>query len=195
MALAYDPRSRTTSGVVCLQQGDLVPEAIFLNFFQALEDVKAQVTNPLLVPILLYGRWVALLGANYHQAADSIRMNLRPVLSKAGLDFDRSCEATTRIPGREEFDQLHREIVRQHRGLTGATADFVSILGEANLKALTKVEQFRTRHNVEIGHDDDPDDLCYYVKHMQMKTQVEIQHRDRLLRRLTMYLQVVSKDL
>ena len=191
-ALSYNPRTSTTTGFVGLQLAHNRGTNLALHsLFEALEDVSDEATNPLLVPTVLYGRWVTILGAEHRYVFDRIGQDLRPLMKEAGIDYEGSSGEEDHEPNQEKYEQMVRVIIGQIRYLTSTTASFVSRSGPAIFAALDSVKDFRARYGIDV---EDHDDLRSYVDHLNMRVDIEQQHRERLISRLDIYLQVVSKS-
>jgi hypothetical protein len=89
------------------------------------------------------------------------------------------------------FDGVHRTLVLQHAYLTNGTSDFVLSLGPATMNAINRIEEYFDK-NQTAGYKYDCAEIKQYVEHMQVRASTEMQHRQRMLDRITMYLQVVS---
>lgn len=196
MALSFDPRTRTTIGFVGLQ----LPKPSRPNghplheFFDALEDVSEEAINPLLVPALLFGRWVTILGAEHHYVAEDMFKGGLARMEKNGLPLRFSVQDTSsKTPlNQEAFDRMHRVAIGSLRRLTNNTADFVPKLGDANLTALERLRGFCRGQQIDRGYASSISGIRSYLEHMQVVVDAELQHRSRLTTQLNISLQVVS---
>jgi ADP-ribose pyrophosphatase YjhB (NUDIX family) len=187
-ALSFDPSSKMTKGFLGFQMSKeyVTPGLRLLSMIQ---DVPDQVWDPMLLPALSYGLWTDTLQRDHNR----ISTNLREVQEKTGLMNDYLRQHRT-VEDTVNFDAVHRTLVLQHAYLTNGMADFVLALGPATVKAIEKIEgRFpKDPASTYIYHSEDTRE---HVDHMQVRAATEFQHRQRMLDRIAMYLQVVRSSL
>lgn len=143
------------------------------------------VQDPMLIPTLCFGVWV---NASQREHA-RVGSELRKVQQQTGLLSDylrqqRVAEDTV------NFDTIHRALVLQHAYLTNSMSGFVTDLGPATMNAIDQAERYMHEHRIgDLEYDST--EVREYVEHMQVRAATELQHRQRMLDRITMYLQVV----
>lgn len=184
LALTFDPATRTTSGFYGFQMGQnrLTPGLELLSMIQQESD---EVEDPVLILALFYCVWINTVQREH----SSISLELRKVQEQTGLmnDYLRQHKM---VEDTISFDGVHRILVLQHAYLTNGISDFVLSLGPATMKAINRIEAYY--ENLNTGYKYDCADIKQYVEHMQVRALTEMQHRQRMLDRITMYLQVVS---
>jgi hypothetical protein len=90
------------------------------------------------------------------------------------------------------FDSAHRALIVQHAYLMNGISDFVVSLGPAIAQALGMVDSFCAAiSNCRY----DRREVMASVEHMQVRASAEMQHRQRVLDRISMYLRVASAQL
>jgi hypothetical protein len=186
MALSYKRSTSTTSGILGFRTGSNYP-ALGIRLIPTLKQVAMQVANPLLLPVIVYGLWTDHL----HSEHITVGSHLRTIQRHTGL-MDDYLRLSARVDDLVNFDGVHRELVMQHAYLTNGISHFVSSLGPATLSGLDKVKRFCSTRQRFPQNPYDDSDLRSYVEHMQVKTSAALQHRERMLARIGMYLQVAS---
>lgn len=145
-----------------------------------------QVEDPMLILALFYGVWINTIQREH----GNISLQLRKVQEQTGLmgDYLRQHQV---VEDTINFDSVHRNLVLQHAYLTNGISDFVLSLGPSTMNAINRIEEYFDK-NQTAGYKYECAEIKQYVEHMQVRTSTEMQHRQRMLDRITMYLQVVS---
>lgn len=184
LALTFDPATRSTRGFYGFQmrQNRSTPGLELLSMIQHESD---QVEDPMLILALCYGVWINTIQREH----GNISLQLRKVQEQTGLmgDYLRQHQI---VESTINFDSVHRNLVLQHAYLTNGIADFVLSLGPATMNAINTIEEYFDE-NQTAGYKYDCAEIKQYVEHMQVRTSTEMQHRQRMLDRITMYLQVL----
>ena len=187
LALTFDPANQCTTGFYGfnVRHNYATPGMELLFKIQQESD---QIDDPMLIPALLYGTWVDTIQREHY----SISLELRKVQEQTGLmgDYLRQHKIVEDVMN---FDSVHRTLVLQHAYLTNGSTEFVRRLGPATLNAIDKIEEFFNKTSQTIvAFKYDCTEVRQYVEHMQVRASTEVQHRQRMLERISMYLQVVS---
>lgn len=151
-----------------------------------LRQEAGRIEDPMLMLALFYCIWI-----NTVQRENTISsIKLRDVQKKLGLmgDYFRHQKI---VEDNINFDSIHRTLVLQHAYLTNGSSDFVTRLGPATMSAINRIKEHFDRNPV-AGYKYECAEIKQYVRHMQVRALTEMQHRHRMLEKITMYLQVVS---
>jgi ADP-ribose pyrophosphatase YjhB (NUDIX family) len=180
-ALSFDSSTNTTSAFFGFQTSGTfaTPGQQLVSMIQ---DVPEQIQDPMLIPALCYGLWTDIIQGEHSKVA----LHLREVQEKTGLMHDYLRQQKV-IEDTVNFDAVHRNLVLQHAYLTNGIADFVLSLGPATINAIQTIEAQSLS-----GFNYDSTEAREYVEHTQLRAGTEMQHRQRMLDRINMYLQVVS---
>lgn len=190
LALTYDLRSKTTTGFLGLEMNklDATPGH---HFLLKIRDTARFIGDPMLLPALFFSIWTDILVREHRNVA----VRLRDVQEKTGLMSDYLRQRQM-IEDRVNFDSVHRTLVLHHAYLTNGIADFVTAMGPAIAKGIHNIDRYSKRKQVKTllgpGFHFASQDTRQYVEHVQTGAQTELQHRLRMLDRISMYLQVVS---
>ena len=183
MVLSYNPRENTTTGFLGFQSSG--PDVgLGRHLITMLKNLGSRASNPMLLPALSYGLWIDALNDEH----GNIALALRSVQDQTGLmeDYLQQKRIAEDVVN---FDSVHRALVVQHAYLTNGVADFVVSLGPAIFQALEKAESFCA---AILDCRYDGEEVTAFVEHMRVRASTELQHRQRMLDRISMYLQVVS---
>jgi len=184
MALSYDPLTNTTNGFLGFQNDP--PESGFGRLLLTrLKDTATSSGNPLLLPALMYGLWIDALSQENSSVAVTLR---REVQDKTGL-MDEYLSHNILTDDPLNYDAVHRTLLVQHAYLTNGIADYVSRLGTALQNALDRLAPF-----CQVIKDSryDSSDVQDFIEDMNVRAEIQMEHRARMLDRISMYLQVVS---
>lgn len=156
-----------------------------LELLFRIQQESDQIEDPMLIPALFYGTWIDTIQREYN----SISRELRKVQEQTGLmgDYLRQNKIVEDVMN---FDSVHRTLVLQHAYLTNGSSEFVRRLGPATMNAIDRIEEYYK--NQTAGYKYDCTEVKQYAEHMQVRALTEMQHRQRMLDRISMYLQVVS---
>jgi hypothetical protein len=186
MVLSYNPRNNASTGFLGFQSSG-EEAGLGRHLITMLKNLGSRASNPMLLPALTYSIWIDALNDEH----GDIALSLRSVQDQTGLMEDYLHQ--TRIAEDVvNYDSVHRILVVQHAYLTNGIADFVSSLGPTLFQALERVGDFCSAiPNCRY----DGKEVAAFVEHMQVRANTELQHRQRMLDRISMYLQVVSGTL
>ena len=186
MVLSYKPLQNTTTGFLGFQSTG--PDAgLGRHIISMLKNLGSRAFNPMLLPALSYSIWIDALNDEH----GDIAFTLRSVEDQTGLmeDYLQQKRIAEDVVN---FDSVHRALIVQHAYLTNGISDFVVSFGPAIAEALGKVDSFCAAiPNCRY----DGGEVTAFVEHMQVRASTEMQHRQRMLDRISMYLQVVSAPL
>lgn len=179
LALSYDPRSRITSGFFGynMDEGDWILSTLKRSAHIAL--------HPLLIPALIHSTWFKIMFEQYalvHRELRSVQQ--RTGVMKRYLNEGRSERGELDRMNQNDHDDLHETIVEQHAYLSTALSDFVSNLGPAIAEGLEIVRKLNPLTYHDLG-------LQAYVKYLTMRAERELEHRERLLKRIDVQIEVV----
>lgn len=184
-ALTFDVTKQCTSGFFSFQSkgSDWSPGSELLSMIRQNCDI---IQDPMLIPTLCLGVWVNASQREHWRVGSE----LRNVQQQTGLlsDYLRQQKA---VEDTVNFDAIHRALILQHAYLTNSMSGFVADLGPATMSAIVRAEEYIQKHRIGNFDYDSTEDR-EYVEHMQVRAATELQHRQRMLDRINMYLQVVS---
>lgn len=113
--------------------------------------------------------------------------------------IDGSLSPTKVADQPKKFEEVHGKIVLQHAYLTNGMSEFMAELFPSTVRAFERVKIIRfpvlfgqqtpVSRQQKLGLHEE---LVEYVNHMHVRARSELQHRERMLARLNIYLQVVS---
>lgn len=206
MAMTYDHSSNTTCGYLGFQSNIGTngarpsPGDRLMAFLRVMKDKAG---NPMLLPALAAGLWLEHLHDDNNKSA----VKLREIQFDIGLvgSYLRSTKILNPQP--TEFDAMHRKIVSQHAFMTNGMSEFITDLVPSTKKAMEALQSFRnsqqvqqrTNHQIQPQGQQDTsaleamEELEAYINHMHFQARVELQHHGRMLSRINVYLQVVSR--
>jgi hypothetical protein len=183
MVLSHDPTTNTTSGFLGFQN-DPPGSGFGAMLLSRLANTGSSCGNPLLLPALTYSLWIDALSQENSSVAVALR---REVQDRTGLmDEYLSSQRLTDDP--LNYDAVHRTLLVQHAYLTNGIADYVSGLGSALDTVLTTLDATCTA--LPDSHYDDSD-VAPFIQDMHVRAKTQMEHRARMLERITMYLQVL----
>jgi hypothetical protein len=204
MSMSYDNAANKTCGYLGFQSSmgstgvRLAKPSLGDRLLALLELAKDKAYEPMLLPALAAGLWTECLrGENYRRA-----VMLREIQSDIGLMDSYLQPAQKLIRQPMEFDAVHRKIVSQHAFLTNGLSEFIAELFPSTKNAMQTFRAFRyppsQQQQQQLGQQVVPsletlEELEEYINHMHFRARAELQHNDRMLSRLNVYLQVVSR--
>lgn len=179
LVLSHDPESRVTSGFFgyTLDEGD--------EIVSMMKKSAHLVLHPLLIPALIHSTWFKIMFDQYAQIHRQMRsVQQRTGVMKRYLNEGRSKMRKFDKMTQENHDDIHETIVEQHAYLSTALSDFVGNLGPATTEAMETVRKLNPAAYHEYG-------LQAYVGHWTMRVERELEHREQLLKRIDVQIQVV----
>lgn len=185
IALTFDPAAQCTTGFYGFNMNPNY-DTTGVELLVKIQQESDQIEDPLLIPVLFYGTWIDAIQREH----GTIGRELRKVQEQTGLmsDYLRQHKIVEDVMN---FDSVHRTLVLQHAYLTNGSSDFVRRLGPATMIAIDRVEAYYENQQPP-GYKYDCTEVKQYMEHMQVRALTEMQHRQRMLDRISMYLQVVS---
>ena len=185
IALTFDPANRCTTGFYGFNMKQNY-DTTGLELLFKIQQECDQIEDPMLIGALFYGTWIDAIQREH----STIGRELRKVQEQTGLmsDYLRQHKIVEDVMN---FDSVHRTLVLQHAYLTNGSSEFVRRLGPATMNAIDKIEEYY-KDQQPSGYQYDCTEVKQYMEHMQVRASTEMQHRQRMLDRISMYLQVVS---
>lgn len=157
-----------------------------------IRDAASRIQILLLLSALIFGIWADVLQREH----GNISMRLQNVQKKTGLMSEYLRQHGV-IEDIVDYDSLHQTLVLQHAYMTNGIADFLLAFGPALASGMDRVERNFSEKQVKkvLGpaFAYDSFDLRHYVDHVRVEVDTELQHRQRMLDRIGMYLQVVGQ--
>jgi hypothetical protein len=183
LVLSHDPRTRLACGYFgyTLDEGD--------NILATMKRSAHLALHPLFLPALIHSTWFKIMFDQYGQ----IHREIRTVQEKTGVmkryliaggqskmnKFDKITQSN--------HDDIHETIVEQHAYLSTALSDFVGQLGPSLTAGLELAKNMNIAVYQDLG-------LEAFVAHLTSRTERELEHRQQLLKRIDVQIQVVSRD-
>ncbi len=183
LVLSHDPRTRVTNGFFgyTLNEGD--------EILSTLKKSAHLAIHPLLIPALVHRTWFKIMFNQYAQIHREMRsVQQRTGVMKRYLNEGRSKMSKFDKMNQNDHDDIHETIVEQHAYLSTALSDFVGKLGPAVAEGLDVVKKLNPAAYQDLG-------LQAYVKHWTMRAEREFEHRDQLLKRIDVQIQVVRQSM
>ena len=180
LILSHDPTTRVTSGFFgyTLNEGDEILSTVKKSAHLSL--------HPLLIPALIHSTWFKIMFDQYAKVHNEMRsVSYRTGVMKRYLNQGRSMMDEFDEMTQNDHDDIHETIVEQHAYLSTALSDFVGKLGPAITKGLDQVRNLNATGYQDFG-------LPAYVEHWTMRVERELEHREQLLKRIDVQIQVVS---
>lgn len=210
MALRHDYQTNTTWGYLGFHSStDPKAPSPGDRLLKALKLLKTMAQESMLLPALAAGIWSEYLHNENHRSANKLRA-IQGELGVVDLYLQPKQEQEQeqeRNPQPIRSDEVHDKIVSQHAFLTNGVSEFLSDLFVSMASATNDGEAIQTPTTVQQPSQQQSqrqqgshssaiamtEELSEYVSHMRMRARAEIQHHDRILSRVSMYLQVVSE--
>ena len=191
IALSYDPKSNMTCGFVRLMAHDQTAEALVANLIPQLKTSPEKSLHPMFLPTLAHGTWLNALRSQHERIHDRLSEVQLSTGMVRGYYMHNPMVNLHGALQPMEHSTIHATIVRQHAFLTNAMFYFVLSLGDAAEKAFEKV---KTIVEASRKHVMDPieEELRVYTTYHKSKAEIESQHREILLGKVQMQLQVVG---
>lgn len=204
MALRHNCQIDTTYGYLGFQSniGTKAPLSPGDRLLKLIKRLKNKAHEPMLLPALAAGIWTEYLHNENHRSAKKLR-EIQLDIGVVDL-YLQPKQKRIRQPIRP--DVVHSKIVSQHAFLTNGVSEFLADLflsiasatdnGEAVQVSTTSQQPGQQQNQQQRSRTSAiamTEELSGYVNHMRMRARAEIQHHDRILSRVSMYLQVVSQ--
>jgi hypothetical protein len=198
LVLSYDPQSNITCGYLgytsTITKPDIPQRPSMLQPILAdLRSAAQHASHPMLLPILSFGLWCEILRNEFSR----VDRKLKRVADDTNLmreyffgNGEDRMEPTRPEDVEAQHSEMHQILADQHFYLTGQTGTFIEALSDTAITMFTDVqESIPNRHatTIEAGPG-----LETYIRHVQERAKVELKHKERLLSRLEMLLQIVS---
>jgi hypothetical protein len=183
LVLSHDPQTRITSGFLgySLEECD--------EILSMLKRSARLALHPLLIPALIHSTWFRIMfdqHAQVHRKLNSIQQ--RTGVMKKYLNGSRSKMKKFDQMTQNDHDDVHGNIVEQHAYLSNGLSEFVGKIGSALTEGLEAVKKL----NLAAYH---AHGLQAYVKHWTVRTERELEHREQLLKRIDLQIQVVRRSI
>lgn len=205
MTLNFEKSTNTTCAYLGFQSSeserkDELPATPGDQLLTLLSLCMAKADDPMLLPALASGLWVDFLQHGNHRRA----MALRGIQADIGLMGPYLSQSRLIPRGRPtgmvkqliDLNSIHGKIVLEHAYLTNGVFEFLTDLFPSTQEALAAFRAIRATQLQQSGQQPatvlQDEELEDYVKHMRIRAQAELQHRDRMLSRMNVYFQVVS---
>jgi hypothetical protein len=183
LVLSYDPSSQITSGFFgyTRDEGD--------DIISALKKSAHLTLHPLLIPALIHSTWFKIMSDQY----SAVTRRMRQVQKDTGLLNDYLGGHAQYRPQTDTFLQLtpaehnaiHKTLIEQHAYLTTALSDFVGNMGPSTAKGLAAFDEINPVPRRDYG-------LPAYVSYWNVRVGRELEHREQLLKRVDVQIQVVG---
>lgn len=159
------------------------------NLIPQLKASAEKAFHPLLLPSLSLGMWQNILQTQQ----DRVHNTLTGIQYSTGLmrgylhDVRQDPGANTPA---QDYGTVHAQIVTQHAFLTTALSNFVKAFGIELHRAFDATHRDENSESSQIS--DVHSDLILFVSYLRSKIATELEHREILLGKVQMQLQVVS---
>jgi hypothetical protein len=183
LVLSHDPKSRITSYFLgySLDECD--------EILSRLKRSARRALHPLLNPALIHSTWFRIMfdqHAQIHRKLNS--MQQRTGVMKKYLNGGRSKTKKFDRMTQNDHGDVHGTILEQHAYLSNSLSEFVGKIGSALVEGIEAVKKL----NLVAYHDHG---LHAYVKHWTVRTERELKHREQLLKRIDLQIQVVRRSM
>jgi hypothetical protein len=165
---------------------------------EVVDDLKSLASHPLLLPIALYWVCSQILRRDMqsvHQKMEQVQIETG--LLKNYLRVDCPKASTTTATGAEKstdqaptLTEIHEVIVVQHALLTRGLAEFTEELGQSCRSTLDDLDLLSEQGKIGIDKDAHLE-LRNLLAHTEISMKYELHHRNRMLSRVDMQLQVL----
>jgi hypothetical protein len=206
MVLKYNHSTNTTCGYLGFQvdaqalQGKAASRpSPGHQLLTRLKFLKEKAGDPMLLPVLAAGLWVEYLHNQNYQSG----RKLHEVQGGIGLmaSFLQPRQSVFKQP--IKFDEVHPTILLQHAFLTNGISEFIADLFPSTKNAMQafrdlrcppQPQQQQQQPGPRNSATESMEELEEFIDHMHIRARAELQHHDRMLGRINLYLQVVSWD-
>jgi hypothetical protein len=182
LVLSHDAGTRVTSGFFgyTSNEGD--------EILSTLKKSAHLSSHPLLIPALIHSAWFKVTFDQYAQIHKQIRsVSDATGVMKKYLNRGRSKIGKFDKMTQSNHDDIHETIVEQHAYLLTALSDFVGKLGPAIKAGLEEAKQLNPVGYTDFG-------VQAYVEHWTLRVERELEHREQLLKRIDVQIQVVRRS-
>lgn len=153
--------------------------------------------HPLFLPAIACNAWYEIMANQYGAVHDQIRDNVQQrtkLMPNYFTSEKHRYEDFDQIGQEElqhEYQQIHQTIVEQHNYLSNGLSYFVEDFSKA-LRGSAAYASIASSSDLRADVDEE---LEVYIDRLVSKTQVELNHRERLFAKLEMQVQVVREIL
>lgn len=188
LVLSYDASTRITTGFLRFYFTRASPLKYLLP---RLEKCAEMAAHPMLLPALAYGAWYRSMAISFDFVHEKMTTDVQAQTGlMKGYYFTEEGHPTNaadidRNGLRENTDLIHETIVTQHAFLTNALSPFVKDFGLELLAGIEKLKEFKLERNL-------CEEIQAFIERLNVRTNVELKHREQLLSRVEIQLQVVS---
>jgi hypothetical protein len=183
LALSFDPKERLTTGFLGFQaiKGYATPGVLLL---EGIRDAATQIHDPMLIPTLMYDAWLKVL----QHEQEKINSRLREVQEQTGLMSDY-LRRQSLAQDSADYSAVHQTLIQQHAYLTNGMADFLSVFAPSLTRYVDKLEQHLRKVASPFPYDSFH--IRQHLEDLHIRADADLQHRQRMLDRIGMYLQVL----
>lgn len=189
ITLTYDEANRTTHGVLRVQTASRSPlNELLPTLCKSLE----MCAHPLFIPALACNAWYEIMANQYGAVHDEVRDNVQyktDMMPNYFISEQHRYEDFDLIDQEglhDQYEQIHQTIVEQHNYLSNGLSYFVEDFSKALRSNLAHTWKFDISTEIQ-------EELSVYIDRLVSKTQVELNHRERLFAKLEMQVQVVGE--
>lgn len=198
LVLSYDPKSNITCGYLgytntITKPGTAQRPSMLQPILADLRSAAQHASHPMLLPILSFGLWCEILRNEFSR----VDRKLKRVADDTNLmrEYFFGYGENVKKPSKPEdveaqHSEMHQILADQHFYLTGQTGTFIEALSDSATAIFTRVQAIIPNQHVTTF--DAGTGLKTYLQHVQEGAKVEMKHKERLLSRLDMLLQIVS---
>ena len=189
LVLSYNVATKITHGILTFDGNRLSPLNELLPILRQSPELSA---HPLLMPVLTCNAWYEIMASQYGAVHDEIRNNVQV---KTDLMPGYFFSQQNKLEDFEVIDQegliklykrIHQTIVEQHNYLSNGLSYFVKEFSNALISSLNQ-KPVAFQLDTEIDED-----IRSCIEQLAPKTEIELKHRERLLAKLDIQVQVVS---
>ncbi|EFQ89187.1 hypothetical protein PTT_14651 [Pyrenophora teres f. teres 0-1] len=208
MALNYDQYTKTTCAYLGFETGTkrTSPATPGDQLLALLTFLLHKADHPMLLPVFASGVWVERFQLSNHRTSTALRKiqedigllgpylnKKKPSRKKQSNGFVKQSTGIVKQP--VDLDSLHSRILSQHAFLTSGVSEFLTDLFPSTIEALEAFKTLRSPHSNQPSQQSNAfkmeNEIEDYVKHMRIRANRELQHRDRMLSRMDVYFQVL----
>jgi hypothetical protein len=180
-----------TCGLVRMMSASPTEDEHIATLIPLFKILSAKTIHPLLLPVLTYAMWHDVLRIQHRLVHDSLTsVQYSTGLMRSYLHYEDD-DPLQNTPA-EDYSTIHAKIVTQHAFLTTALSAFVVAAGQGLDDAMKTIgETTSPGTQILVSTSDLHDELALHITHISRKVKREMEHRDILLGKVQMQLQVV----
>ena len=188
LVLSYNAATRITHGILMFSANRSSPLNDLIPLLKQLPELGG---HPLLLPALACNAWYEIMAHQYGSVHDEIRNNVQvktnmmPGYFLSGQSMLEDFDVIDQSALQTIHNRIHRTIVEQHNYLSNGLSYFVKAYSEA-LNACVSQKLAALKLDAESDEE-----LRSYIERLGSRIAVELDHRERLLAKLEVQMQVV----